>query len=69
MSEYDKPIDFDKDVIMKYDRNLVDDEKYINDRSNMSNNKINNEYNIKLDQDEYNPLFTPEITIATQKNF
>lgn len=68
MSEYDKPIDFDKDVIMKYDRNLVDDEKYINDRSNISNNRINNEYNINSDQEEYNPLFTPENLIYNHLN-
>ena len=68
MSEYDRPINYDRDVIMKYDRTQTDNENYINERANILNGKINNEYNIKLDQTEYNPLFTPENLIYNHLN-
>ena len=68
MSEYDRPINYDRDVIMKYDRSQTDNENYINQRANILDSKINNEYNIKLDNTEYNPLFTPENLIYNHLN-
>ena len=68
MSTYDRPINYDRDVIMDYDRNLVDDNDYITERENILNNKLNKEHNIKIEGNNYNPLFTPEALIQNQFN-
>lgn len=68
MSTYKHPIDYERDVIMKYDKNLVDNEDYINERTNILNNKLKEEFNIKVENNEYNPLFTPDSLIDNQYN-
>jgi hypothetical protein len=68
MSNYDRPINYERDVIMKYDKNLVDDEDYINQKNDILNKKINEEHNIKLEANDYNPLFTPDSLIQNQFN-
>ncbi len=68
MSEFDRPINYDRDVIMRYNKDLVDDEDYINQKNEILNNKIKDEHNIKLEGNEYNPLFTPESLIQNQFN-
>lgn len=66
MSEYNRPINYERDVIMKYNKDLVNDEDYINQKNEILNNKIQEEHNIKLEANEYNPLFTPESLIQNQ---
>ncbi len=66
MSFYDKPINYDRDVIMKYDRNLVDDPEYINTRNEILTNNLRSERNIREQDDSYNPIFTPESIIRNQ---
>ncbi len=68
MSEFDRPINYERDVIMRYDKDLVDDEDYINQKNDILNKKIREEHNIKLEANEYNPLFTPESLIQNQFN-
>jgi hypothetical protein len=53
MSLFDKPINYDRDVVMKYDRNLINDQNYINEREEiLKDNYIHNknhekDYDIK----------------------
>lgn len=68
MSIYKHPIDYERDVIMKYDKNLVDNEDYINEKTNILNNKLKEEFNIKVENNDYNPLFVPESLIHNQFN-
>jgi hypothetical protein len=67
MSIFDKPISYERDVIMKYDKNNVDDEEYINQRENILKKDINEELNEKnnynIIQNKYNPLFMPDAII------
>jgi len=67
MSLFDKPISYEQDVIMKYDKSLVDNEEYINQRERILRKDIDeelreeNNYDIKKTQ--YNPLFMPDALI------
>ncbi len=67
MSLFDKPINYHRDVVMKYDRNLINDQNYINEREEiLKDNYIHNknhekDYDIKKTQ--YNPTFNPDSLI------
>ena len=64
MSLFDRPISYEQDVIMKYDKSLVDNEEYINQREKILRKDIDeelreeNNYDIKKTQ--YNPMFMPD---------
>lgn len=68
MAIYNRPINSDKDVIMRYDKNLIDDTDYIDQRTQISNNSLNNNVDMHIENNEYNPLFTPDILIRNQVN-
>jgi len=68
MSIYDRPINYDKDVIMGYDRTLVDNEDYINEKEEILKNRGTTNYKIQKTTNEINPLFTPATKILNQNN-
>ena len=64
MSLFDKPISYEQNVMMKYDRNLTSDEKYIQEKEKILNKNIENENlnesNYDIKKQVYNPIFVTD---------
>jgi hypothetical protein len=67
MANFDVPINYERDVIMKYDKNKISDEEYINNKNKLVNKKNNDTNNYTTDY-IINPQFTPDTVIKNQFN-
>ena len=71
MSEFDKPINYNTDVKMDYDKSLADDIDYINFKDkliNEQNRNISNEYEYE-ENSGVNPLFSPQTEISNKIDY
>lgn len=67
MSNFDIPINYKRDVIMRYDNTRNDDNEYIEEKNKIAENKREQKNTLYIDN-IINPDFTPDVFIRQQTN-
>ena len=70
MSNFNRPINFNRDIVTDYDINNVDKLSYVNEKERLLKNKFkSDDYNFTEVKTPINPLFVPNALITNQLNY
>jgi hypothetical protein len=70
MSNFNRPINFNRDIVTDYDKNNVDKKSYVDEKERLLKNKFkSDDYNFTEVKTPINPLFVPNALITNQLNY
>ena len=70
MSNFNRPVNFNRDIITEFDKSQIDKKSYVNDKERFLKNKFkSDDYNFNEVKTPINPLFVPNALITNQLNY
>jgi hypothetical protein len=70
MSNFNRPVNFNRDIVTDYDKNNVDKLSYVNEKERLLKNKFkSDDYDFTEVKTPINPLFVPNALITNQLNY
>jgi len=70
MSNFNRPINFNRDIVTDYDKNNIDKKSYVDEKERLLKNKFkSDDYNFTEVKTPVNPLFVPNALITNQLNY